>query len=498
MPSWMYFVLALAGLLAGYCVYGAIVEKVFGPDPNRPTPACKMPDGVDYVEMSPTKVFLIQLLNIAGLGPVFGPILGALYGPIALLWVVIGCVFAGAVHDYFSGMLSVRYNGKSVPDIVGYNLGDLIKKLMRVFAVVLLILVGVVFVAGPAGLLSQLTGMHSMLFVAIIFAYYFLATILPVDKIIGRIYPFFAVLLVFMAVGLLSALAFKGYTFYSNIEWTMHSPSGLPAWPLVFITIACGACSGFHATQSPLMARCINNEKHGRKIFYGAMIAEGVIGLIWVTLGMSFYSDTAALAAALGPKGNAALVVNNISVELLGVFGGALAVLGVVVLPVTSGDTAFRSARLVLADWFHIEQKSIKGRLTLCIPVLGIGAILGVGNALGKIDYTIIWRYFSWTNQTLAMIVLWAASMYLFYEKKNYWITAVPATFMSAVSITYFMLGNECLGQFLNHKTADGAVVYNTAVAYPVGIIAAALFLGIFLYSIKKRDVKPQYETLGK
>ena len=357
MPSWMYFVLALAGLLAGYCVYGAIVEKVFGPDPNRPTPACKMPDGVDYVEMSPSKVFLIQLLNIAGLGPVFGPILGALYGPIALLWVVIGCVFAGAVHDYFSGMLSVRYNGKSVPDIVGYNLGDLIKKLMRVFAVVLLILVGVVFVAGPAGLLSQLTGMHSMLFVAIIFAYYFLATILPVDKIIGRVYPFFAVLLVFMAVGLLGALAFKGYTFYSNIEWTMHSPSGLPAWPLVFITIACGACSGFHATQSPLMARCINNEKHGRKIFYGAMIAEGVIGLIWVTLGMSFYSDTAALAAALGPKGNAALVVNNISVELLGVFGGALAVLGVVVLPVTSGDTAFRAARLTIADAIGYDQR---------------------------------------------------------------------------------------------------------------------------------------------
>ena len=378
MPSWMYFVLALAGLLAGYCVYGAIVEKVFGPDPNRPTPACKMPDGVDYVEMSPTKVFLIQLLNIAGLGPVFGPILGALYGPIALLWVVIGCVFAGAVHDYFSGMLSVRYNGKSVPDIVGYNLGDLIKKLMRVFAVVLLILVGVVFVAGPAGLLSQLTGMHSMLFVAIIFAYYFLATILPVDKIIGRVYPFFAVLLVFMAVGLLGALAFKGYTFYSNIEWTMHSPSGLPAWPLVFITIACGACSGFHATQSPLMARCINNEKHGRKIFYGAMIAEGVIGLIWVTLGMSFYSDTAALAAALGPKGNAALVVNNISVELLGVFGGALAVLGVVVLPVTSGDTAFRAARLTIADAIGYDQRPHKNRLMIAVPLFVV-AITGAG-----------------------------------------------------------------------------------------------------------------------
>lgn len=431
MPSWMYFVLALAGLLAGYCVYGAIVEKVFGPDPNRPTPACKMPDGVDYVEMSPTKVFLIQLLNIAGLGPVFGPILGALYGPIALLWVVIGCVFAGAVHDYFSGMLSVRYNGKSVPDIVGYNLGDLIKKLMRVFAVVLLILVGVVFVAGPAGLLSQLTGMHSMLFVAIIFAYYFLATILPVDKIIGRIYPFFAVLLVFMAVGLLSALAFKGYTFYSNIEWTMHSPSGLPAWPLVFITIACGACSGFHATQSPLMARCINNEKHGRKIFYGAMIAEGVIGLIWVTLGMSFYSDTAALAAALGPKGNAALVVNNIF------RGTAWRVRWRPCRPrrcgaaVTSGDTAFRAARLTIADAIGYDQRPHKNRLMIAVPLFVVGV------ALNFIPFGMLWRYFGFANQALAAIMLWAAAAYLLHRGKFHWIASVPACFMTAVSAVY-------------------------------------------------------------
>ena len=431
MPSWMYFVLALAGLLAGYCVYGAIVEKVFGPDPNRPTPACKMPDGVDYVEMSPTKVFLIQLLNIAGLGPVFGPILGALYGPIALLWVVIGCVFAGAVHDYFSGMLSVRYNGKSVPDIVGYNLGDLIKKLMRVFAVVLLILVGVVFVAGPAGLLSQLTGMHSMLFVAIIFAYYFLATILPVDKIIGRVYPFFAVLLVFMAVGLLGALAFKGYTFYSNIEWTMHSPSGLPAWPLVFITIACGACSGFHATQSPLMARCINNEKHGRKIFYGAMIAEGVIGLIWVTLGMSFYSDTAALAAALGPKGNAALVVNNISVELLGVFGGALAVLGVVVLPVTSGDTAFRAARLTIADAIGYDQRPHKNRLMIAVPLFVVGV------ALNFIPFGMLWRYFGFANQAPRRHHVVGRGRLLAASRQVPMIASVPVCFMTAVSAVY-------------------------------------------------------------
>lgn len=431
MPSWMYFVLALLGLFAGYFIYGAFVEKVFGPDPNRPTPACKMADGVDYVEMSSGKVFLIQLLNIAGLGPVFGPILGALYGPIALLWVVIGCVFAGAVHDYFSGMLSIRYNGKSVPDIVGYNLGDLIKKLMRVFAVVLLVLVGVVFVAGPAGLLAHLTEMNKMVFVALIFAYYFLATILPVDKIIGRIYPFFAVLLVFMAVGLLAALAAKGYTFYNNIEWTTQSPAGLPAWPLVFITIACGACSGFHATQSPLMARCISNERHGRKVFYGAMIAEGVIGLIWVTLGMSFYPDSAALAAALGPSGNAALVVNNISVELLGVFGGALAVLGVVVLPVTSGDTAFRAARLTIADALNYDQRPHKNRLMLALPLFIVGV------SLNFVSFQMLWRYFGFANQALAAIVLWAAAAYLLHRGKFHWIASLPAMFMTAVSAVY-------------------------------------------------------------
>ena len=264
----------------------------------------------------------------------------------------------------------------------------------------------------------------------------------------------------------------------------------------MFITVACGAISGFHATQSPLMARCMKSEKQGHFVFYGAMVSEGIIALVWAAAGCAIIHRRLICWPWAGRRPST--TVYDVCSKTMGGVGIALAMLGVIACPITSGDTAFRSARLVLADWFHIEQKSIKGRLMLCIPVLGIGAILGVGNALGKIDYTIIWRYFSWTNQTLAMIVLWAASMYLFYEKKNYWITAVPATFMSAVSITYFMLGNECLGQFLNHKTADGAVVYNTAVAYPVGIIAAALFLGIFLYSIKKRDVKPQYETLGK
>ena len=456
------FLICLALLIGGYFVYGKVVENTFGPD-DRETPAVKINDGVDYVVLPQWKLFMIQLLNIAGLGPVFGPILGALYGPIALVWVVIGCVFAGAVHDYFSGMLSVRYNGKSVPDIVGYNLGEPIRKLMRVFAVVLLILVGVVFVAGPAGLLAQLTGIDSMLFVAIIFAYYFLATILPVDKIIGRIYPFFAVLLVFMAVGLLAALAFKGYTFYSNIEWTTQNPAGLPAWPLVFITIACGACSGFHATQSPLMARCISNEKHGRQIFYGAMIAEGVIGLIWVTLGMSFYTDTAALDAALGPKGNAALVVNNISVELLGAFGGAPPVLGVVVLPVTSGDTAFRAARLTIADAIGYDQRPHKNRLMISVPLFVVGV------ALNFIPFGMLWRYFGFANQALAAIMLWAAAAYLLHRGKFHWIASVPACFMTAVSAVYI-----CFEKSMGFGMSIG-------VSEIIGIVFSVICLGAFL-----------------
>lgn len=431
MPASVYFLIALAALIVGYFVYGGFVERTFGANPSRATPVSLQADGVDYVEMSPLKCFLIQLLNIAGLGPVFGPILGALYGPVALLWVVFGTIFAGAVHDYFSGMLSIRYNGKSLPDIVGYNLGYVIKQIMRVFSVVLLILVGVVFVAGPAGLLAHLTHIDALYFVAIIFLYYFFATILPVDKIIGKIYPFFGVLLVFMAVGLISALFIKGYDFYPSAQWINQHPTGLPVWPLVFITIACGACSGFHATQSPMMARCMTNEKYGRLVFYGAMIAEGIIGLIWVTLGMSFYPDVAALAEALGPKQNPVLVVNNISVGLLGSFGGALAVLGVVVLPVTSGDTAFRSARLTIADALNFDQKDPKKRLLVAIPLF----IVGVG--LNFISFGIIWRYFGWANQTLAAIALWTGAAYLLHRGKFHWIATIPATFMTAVSVTY-------------------------------------------------------------
>ena len=334
MPNYVYFLLAVAGLIVGYIIYGSIVAKIFGADENRPTPAKTMADGVDYVEMPMWKVWLIQLLNIAGVGPVFGPILGALYGPSALLWIVIGTIFAGAVHDYFSGMLSVRYKGANVPTIVGYNLGNVAKQVMRVFAVILLLLVGVVFVAAPAGLLAKLPPdyMDQMFWVAVIFAYYFLATILPIDKIIGRLYPLFGAVLIIMAVGMTVTMFTNGCEFYNWASFPNNHPQQLPIFPLVFITIACGALSGFHATQSPLMSRCLSNEKQGKAVFYGGMVAEGFIGLVWATVGMTFYTSPEALAAAGGP----ANVVNETARALMGPVGGVLAILGVVALPVTS------------------------------------------------------------------------------------------------------------------------------------------------------------------
>ena len=484
MPSWMYFVLALAGLLAGYCVYGAIVEKVFGPDPNRPTPACKMPDGVDYVEMSPTKVFLIQLLNIAGLGPVFGPILGALYGPIALLWVVIGCVFAGAVHDYFSGMLSVRYNGKSVPDIVGYNLGDLIKKLMRVFAVVLLILVGVVFVAGPAGLLSQLTGMHSMLFVAIIFAYYFLATILPVDKIIGRIYPIFGAILLFSAVGVFIGIFVKGYPLL-NVWDDWSSPilqltgadgavksftyadyfKGGHFLPIFFVTVACGILSGFHSTQTAIISRTVKNERQGRMTFYNMMILEGFIAMVWAAGAMGVYN-----LALQEP--NASLATGTIGVvckDILGPVGGVIALIGVIVLPITSGDTALRALRLSLAETFHLDQSTNGKRMRLAIPVFVLAAGIIVFAKFNKDGFNILWRYFAWSNQTLSLFAFLCITVWMFENGKGKfaWMPLIPGAFYAFICSTY--IANAHIG-FNIPWTASYIIGVVFAIAYVVAL----------------------------
>ena len=458
MPNVVYFFIAVAALVAGFMVYSRVVEKLFGADHARPVPSEKMSDGVDYVKMPTAKVFLIQLLNIAGVGPVFGPIMGALYGPSALLWIVLGSIFAGGVHDYFSGMLSGRYLGKSTPDVVGYTLGNTFKQIMRIFAVILLLLVGVVFVAAPAGILTGLTGMKLGYWVAIIFAYYFLATILPIDVIIGRFYPLFAVVLIIMAVGVVGGLIWHGYEFYNWAEWTNQHPQGLPIWPLLFVTIACGALSGFHATQSPLMARCMPSEREGRSIFYGAMIAEGIIALIWATAGMTFYTSPEALMAA----GNPGQVVTQVCNTLLGSVGGVLAILGVVVLPITSGDTAFRAARLTISDMTGFSQKEMSKRLAIAVPLFAIGV------ALNFVDFNIVWRYFGWSNQTLATIVLWTAAAYLVKRGSIHWIASIPATIMTAIVITYICM--EKIGFSLPYN-----------ISLVIGFIVAAASLVYFL-----------------
>ena len=495
------FLVCLALLIGGYFVYGNIVNNIFSPD-DRETPAVRINDGVDYVVMPQWKLFLIQLLNIAGLGPIFGAMQGALWGPIVFLWITFGTIFAGGVHDFFSGMMSERNDGASISEVCGIYLGGLMQNVMRVFSVVLLIMVGTVFAVGPAGLIVTLfsnSGAQGMvtnkeMWLWIILAYYFIATFISIDKIIGKVYPIFGICLIIMAVGVIFGIftnpAYTIPEIWANFS-NMH-PSNTPIWSFMFITVACGAISGFHSTQSPLMARCMKSEKQGHFVFYGAMVCEGVIALIWAAAGCALYTITdgkmAGLAEALSAGQSAAIY--DVCSKTMGGVGIALAMIGVVICPITSGDTAFRSARLTLADWLKLDQDSYGNRLKLCVPVLGVGAFLGIGNALGFINYTVIWRYFSWTNQTLAMIVLWAASMYLFKEKKNYWITAVPATFMSAVSATYFVLAPECLGGLLNHKTAEGAAVYNTAVAYPVGILFAIAMLALFIYATKKQTVK--------
>ncbi|MBT1443144.1 carbon starvation protein A [Shewanella sp. JM162201] len=462
--SW--FLLCVGLLIAGYFIYGAFVEKVFGINPKRQTPAFAQTDGVDYVPMSKGKVYLIQLLNIAGVGPIFGPILGALYGPAAMLWIVIGCIFAGAVHDYFSGMLSVRNGGQSVPNLAGKYLGKSAKHFMNVFATILLLLVGVVFISAPAGLLAKLTGMSVSIFVAVIFVYYLIATIVPVDKIIGRLYPFFGALLLFMSVGLTVALlvssehsllpGVQASDFLQNLN-----PNDMPLWPALFITIACGAVSGFHATQSPLMARCMENETNGRFVFYGAMIGEGIIALIWCAIALSFFGGVEGLAT--GMAGNPANVVYEASTGLLGVVGGFMAVLGVIILPITSGDTAFRSARLILSEFFNMPQTKISKRLVLAIPLFVIGGVLT------QVDFGVIWRYFGVANQATAVLMLWTASAYLMRENKLHWICTVPALFMTTVVVS-FLLNSETLGAGL-------PMTLSTVTGILVSLAVAALLI---------------------
>lgn len=460
------FVLSIIALILGYIFYSKFVEKTFGADDSIETPAVRLEDGVDYVPMPLWRIFLIQFLNIAGLGPIFGAIAGALWGPSAFLWIVFGTIFAGGVHDYFSGMLSTRNDGSSIPEVVGKYLGPFLQNFMRIFSVVVLVLVGVVFVAGPAGLLKGITPISQSIWLYIIFAYYIIATIIPIDKLIGKIYPIFGVVLLIMAIGVIFGIFRGGYTIPEIQLVNMH-PEELPIWPFLFITIACGAISGFHSTQSPLMARCITSEKQGRYVFYGAMVAEGIVALIWAAAAMSFFGSTSALNDTMNANGGAAYVVNIISNTLLGKVGGILAILGVVACPITSGDTAFRSARLTIADAIHLNQGPIKNRFIISIPLFAIGFVLT------RINYSVIWRYFAWSNQTLAMVVLWTAAAYLAFNKRNYWIATIPAVFMSAVTSIYILVAPE-------------GFQLSTSIAYPIGAAITIIFFILFMIYIRK------------
>jgi len=443
------FTVCLLLLIGGYFVYGKIIERIVGPT-AKPTPALLHPDGVDYIPMPGWKIFMIQFLNIAGLGPIFGAIMGAQFGTASFIWIVVGTIFAGATHDYLAGMLSLRNNGETLPDTVGRYLGISTKQVMRIFTVVLLILVGAVFVSGPAGLLANMTPRHldATFWIIVIFIYYILATLLPIDKIIGKIYPLFAVALLFMAGGILFMLFWHHPQLPEITEGLGENYTGLSIFPMMFVSIACGAISGFHATQSPLMARCMTSEKQGRPIFYGAMVAEGIVALIWAAAATYFFKENGISYILDGEEVlfTGADVASAISKDWLGTFGGLLAILGIIAAPISTGDTALRAARIMVADMFKVEQRSISKRLIVCVPIFLVTMGILLYSLSDKEGFNIIWRYFAWSNQALSVFTLWALTVYLTQKKKPFLITFIPALFMTAVCVTYICVAPEGLG----------------------------------------------------
>ncbi len=456
------FIICLALLVTAYFTYGKYLERQADADDANVTPAFRLEDGVDYMKLPRWRVFLIQLLNIAGTGPIFGAILGACFGPVAFLWITLGGIFFGAMHDYLSGMMILRHDGKSLPEIIGVYLGVSTRSVVRVFSIALLVLVGAVFILSPAQLLGTLVpSVSQTIWIYIILAYYVVATMLPVDKVIGKIYPVFGVALIAMAGGLLLVLFFGSYQIpeLTTLHNFQPDPEALPIIPTMFITIACGAISGFHATQSPLMARCVTSEKKCRSVFYGSMISESVIALIWAAIAMAFFHGPTGLNEQLAEHGNnAAWAVDVISRSTLGQIGAILALLGVVAAPITSGDTAFRGARLIIADMFNYNQKPILNRFLICIPLF----IIGFG--ITQVEFGMVWRYFAWSNQTLAAVVLWSIYVWLVQRDKNYWIALIPALFMTFI-VTYFVFYSP---QFLG--------IENRFVSMPLAIVLTLVF----------------------
>lgn len=480
------FFISFVALVLGYLLYGKFVSKVFAPD-DRKTPAVVINDGIDYVPMPNWKIFMIQFLNIAGTGPIFGAIMGAKFGPAAYLWIILGCIFAGATHDFFSGMLSMRNNGADLPALIGKYLGKTPRNVMLVFCVVLLIMVGTVFVYSPAEILGHLSG-GSLLWIIMIFAYYVVATMLPIDKIIGKIYPIFSFSLLFMAVALIVMLLIKMpvlpelWDGLGNMAKEQDPSFTDNIFPCLFITIACGAISGFHATQSPLMARCLKSEKMGRPIFYGSMITEGLVALVWATVAMWFFYDSPTpgyeqLAAAKGFHTSAPMVVTTVCQDWLGMLGGVLAILGVVAAPITSGDTAFRSARLIVASALKLNQKPKMNRLYVCLPIFVVSIALLSWQSSNPDGFNVIWQYFGWSNQTLSVFTLWAITVYLVRKNKPYVITLLPALFMTGVCSTYLFISKQAFG-------------LQEDLAYYLGILTVIIAMVWFVVWIRKYGEK--------
>lgn len=480
------FFISFVALVLGYLLYGKFVSKVFAPD-DRKTPAVVINDGIDYVPMPNWKIFMIQFLNIAGTGPIFGAIMGAKFGPAAYLWIILGCIFAGATHDFFSGMLSMRNGGADLPALIGKYLGKTPRNVMLVFCVVLLIMVGTVFVYSPAEILGHLSG-GSLLWIIVIFAYYVVATMLPIDKIIGKIYPIFSFSLLFMAVALIVMLLIKMpvlpelWDGLGNMAKEQDPSFTDNIFPCLFITIACGAISGFHATQSPLMARCLKSEKMGRPIFYGSMITEGLVALVWATVAMWFFYDSPTpgyeqLAAAKGFHTSAPMVVTTVCQDWLGMLGGVLAILGVVAAPITSGDTAFRSARLIVASALKLNQKPKMNRLYVCLPIFVVSIALLAWQSSNPDGFNVIWQYFGWSNQTLSVFTLWAITVYLVRKNKPYVITLLPALFMTGVCSTYLFISKQAFG-------------LQEDLAYYLGILTVIIAMVWFVVWIRKYGEK--------
>ncbi|WP_370296882.1 carbon starvation protein A [Rossellomorea marisflavi] len=461
------FIVSIIILVIGYFTYGKLIEKIFGVKEQRPTPAYAKKDDVDYVPMGTGKNSMIQLLNIAGVGPIFGPIMGALYGPVAFLWIVLGSIFAGAVHDYLTGMISIRNGGAHLPQLAGRFLGKTMKHVVNAFSVLLLLLVGTVFVTAPAALIADLTPAWISLgvIIAAIFVYYIAATLLPVDKIIGKVYPLFGALLLISAVGIGGGLIVTGADIPEITLANLH-PDQIPIFPLLFLTISCGALSGFHATQSPIISRTTKNERNGRKIFYGMMILEAIIAMIWAAAAMSIFpaGELNSILAESGPAG----VVSEVSMLMLGSIGGTLAILGVIVLPITSGDTSFRSARMIIADYINVKQLKITNRLWIALPLFVVSI------ALTQIDFNILWRYFSWANQSTAMIALWVGAMYLGLQRKPHWVATLPAIFMTMVTFTYILNAPIGFGLSMNLSYLGAGLITTAAIV-------------AFAYTLRKR-----------